>query len=88
MNRQDDERGWSDESAGVRTRPAGRGGLRRLVFWVIALVAVLLVLFVVAAVVIGVLILTNAQAALSWVNDILNQLRSIIPAVPQLPGEG
>lgn len=66
----------------------GRSGLRRLISWVLLVGGLLLLLLVVAAVTIGVLLVTNADAALAWVNGVLDQLRPIISVLPQQPGDG
>lgn len=39
--------------------------------------AVLLLLLVIAAVIIGVLLITNADTVLSWLNDVLRQIQQL-----------
>lgn len=72
---------------GAVTRSAG-GGLRRLVVWTLSVVGLLVIVLLVGAVVLGFLLVTNLDVALGWADGVLDQVRPLVPALPELTEGG
>lgn len=79
---------WRDrpgDGGGAAPRSAG-SGVRRLVVGALLVVGLLVIVLLVGAVVLGFLLVTNLDAALGWVDGVFDQVRPLVPALPELTG--
>ncbi|MFD9960037.1 hypothetical protein [Amycolatopsis sp. NPDC058986] len=60
-------------------------GFGRLVVWLLLVAGLLLVLLVLGAVAIGIWLLINADAALTWLKGMIGQLGPIMSVIKQAP---
>ncbi|GAA2811917.1 hypothetical protein [Crossiella cryophila] len=61
-------------------------GVRRLVFRLLLVAALVAVVLVIGAVALGVWLLVNADSALAWLNGILNQFEPIVTFFSRFTG--